>query len=216
MKKIRIINNMTESSFDEENDPADNLDFELDLTPDGIEYMKYSDNLDFEERKNHFNIIKDRQNIINYKNNSNIYYCVDKDGVLRYYYGKNYGIRRIFIPNNVITIGEGAFSDCMDIRTITIPDSVTSIGDHAFSRCSSLESIIIPNSVTSIGCSIFEGCELLKNVFIYSKSFADLMNMKIDILSNEKMLQVICFYSELEPTVEGRFWHYVNGEPVKW
>jgi hypothetical protein len=60
----------------------------------------------------------------------------------------------VVIPNNVTSIGEGAFAHCNSLTEITIPDSVTSIDYCAFSGCKSLESITIPDSV-----------ELSKDVF---------------------------------------------------
>ena len=95
----------------------------------------------------------------------------------------------VIIPDSVISIGSGAFSDCdnletvkisdsvisigkgaffMDenLKTINIPDSVTSIGEEAFNGCKSLETVIIPDSVKEIGYSAFEQCENLRTVKI--------------------------------------------------
>ena len=63
----------------------------------------------------------------------------------------------LIIPNNVISIGDGAFSGCTGLTSIMIPDSVTSIENSAFSGCSGLTSITIPNGVTSIGSRAFSG-----------------------------------------------------------
>ena len=97
----------------------------------------------------------------------------------------------VAIPDNVTSIGDGAFAECGGIASITIPDGVrnigesafsgcssltniifgensklTSIGESAFSYCSSLTSIIIPDSVTSIGDGAFEECSNLTSVTI--------------------------------------------------
>ena len=45
------------------------------------------------------------------------------------------GCMNTVIPNSVITIGSGAFYDCLYLTSITIPNSVTSIGDGAFGGC---------------------------------------------------------------------------------
>ena len=68
------------------------------------------------------------------------------------------GCSNTTIPNNVTSIGTGAFSGCRGFTSITIPNSVTSIGDCAFLSCRTLTTITIPNSVTSIGQSAFEDC----------------------------------------------------------
>ena len=46
-------------------------------------------------------------------------------------------------------------------KNIVIPEDVMSIGDYAFSGCSGLTSISIPESVTSIGRNAFSGCHSL-------------------------------------------------------
>ena len=102
---------------------------------------------------------------------------------------RNNKITKLTIPDDVTSIGNGAFSDCKSLTSITIPDSVTSIEDSAFegcanltnitipdsvtkirdstfSCCTSLTSITIPNSVTSIGCDAFYGCTSLTSITI--------------------------------------------------
>lgn len=70
------------------------------------------------------------------------------------------------IPNDVTTIGLGAFSGCTGLTTITIPNNVTTIGSVAFEDCNNLITVIIPNSVTSIGAGAFSDCSSLKTIAI--------------------------------------------------
>ena len=78
------------------------------------------------------------------------------------------GCKNTTIPNNVASIGEGAFSGCSDLTSVTIPNSVTSIGYYAFSGCTGLTSITIPNSVTNIGRYAFQDCSGLTSVTLNS------------------------------------------------
>ena len=70
------------------------------------------------------------------------------------------GLTDIKIPNSITTIGDGAFAGCSGLTSITIPNSVKSIGESAFSNCSGITSVSIGNSVTSIGGSAFFGCPI--------------------------------------------------------
>ena len=73
---------------------------------------------------------------------------------------------RVYISDNVKSIGNSAFSGCSSLTSVTIPDSVTSIGNNAFSSCYSLTSITIPDSVTSIGNNAFSSCYSLTSITI--------------------------------------------------
>lgn len=66
----------------------------------------------------------------------------------------------ITIPDDVTSIGEGAFRYCDYMTTFTIPERVTTIGEYAFCNCSGLEQITIPSSVKSIDSYAFAGSGL--------------------------------------------------------
>lgn len=68
------------------------------------------------------------------------------------------------IPQNVTTIGDGAFCGCKKMSSINIPYGVTSIGKGAFGDCISLTSITIPEKVSTIGYGFFYGCTHLSSV----------------------------------------------------
>ena len=78
------------------------------------------------------------------------------------------GSKNTIIPNDIISIGDGAFSGCDSLTSIEIPGIVTSIGENAFRSCTGLTRIEIPNSVTSIGDQAFYGCRGLKSLMNYS------------------------------------------------
>ena len=55
----------------------------------------------------------------------------------------------------VVSIGNSAFKDHVDLTEVLIPSGVTSIGDSAFYNCIGLTSVAIPVGVTNIGASAF-------------------------------------------------------------
>lgn len=80
--------------------------------------------------------------------------------------GTTYSGANIVIPDNVVSIGNGAFYECSNIISVTIPDSVTKIGNKAFYYCSGLTSITIPISVISIEDGAFWNCKSLESIII--------------------------------------------------
>lgn len=74
------------------------------------------------------------------------------------------------IPESVITIGDGAFENCIKLTSVTIPTSVTSIGITAFVSCTGMATITIPSSVIHIGSWAFG--RLSANQTIYVQGFA--------------------------------------------
>lgn len=74
------------------------------------------------------------------------------------------GLCKVEIPNNVTTIGYGAFDDCDSLSVLLIGNQVSSIGEFAFNGCTNLKSVVIPNSVTELKSFAFGFCESLKSV----------------------------------------------------
>ena len=124
-------------------------------------------------------------------------------------------IKDLIIPNGVTTICNYAFRGCGGLKSIVIPNSVTSIGSQAFSGCTSLTSVVIPDSVTSIGSQAFNGCSSLKEVYYTGNE--EQWNAITNGGQNDYLYAATrYYYSETEPQGEGNYWHYVDGQIVKW
>ena len=79
---------------------------------------------------------------------------------------KNKKIKKIFVGNNVETIGANAFYGCKNLTNVSLGKNLTSIGANAFSGCVKLKSLIIPAKVKKIGSNAFYGCKALKRLTI--------------------------------------------------
>ena len=103
----------------------------------------------------------------NYSDIDGVLFNKDKTEIIKY--TKDQIQSEYSIPNNVISISEGAFFSCGNLTSVTIPNSVTSIGEEAFSDCGSLN-ISVDGNNTSF-CDI-NGVLFNKNkseIIAYSK-----------------------------------------------
>ena len=86
-----------------------------------------------------------------------------KDGKTLYHVPDNY--TNFIIPEQVETIFDGAFKDCVKLETLTLPSGLKSIGHMAFYNCSNLVSLTMSSNVTKIGMSAFWDCGKLTDVY---------------------------------------------------
>ncbi|MEI6602257.1 MAG: leucine-rich repeat protein [Clostridia bacterium] len=78
----------------------------------------------------------------------------------------NLDITGVVIPDSVKTIEADAFSGCMLLETVQFGGGLLSIGENAFANCSVLKSVVIPNTVTNLGIGAFNACSELSTVTI--------------------------------------------------
>lgn len=85
-----------------------------------------------------------------------------------YTFYKNYNLKRINIPDNLIRIETGAFFQCNSLINITLPSGVQYLRTQAFYDCRGLKTISMPNSIREIGDRAFDSCSALENVTLES------------------------------------------------
>ena len=76
------------------------------------------------------------------------------------------GCMNTVIPNDITTIGEGAFRGCGGLTSLVIPENIKTIEQDAFMDSTDLTSVIIPGSVKRIGHDAFRNCDDLVSVTI--------------------------------------------------
>ncbi len=72
----------------------------------------------------------------------------------------------IVIGNNVIKVGDLAFSGCINLLSVIFPSNLQVIGMSAFYNCSKLKSIVLSESINTIEEAAFANCEGLTELVI--------------------------------------------------
>ena len=101
-------------------------------------------------------------------------------------------------------------------ETVILPDNVTSIGTAVFSGFTKMTAVVIHEGVVSVQPRAFCECNNLTAVY-YKGTAAEWDGIEIDSTMNEALLDATrYYYTETQPTVEGNWWHYVDGVPTPW
>ncbi len=94
------------------------------------------------------------------KNKLQNYYQVE-DGVLKSYMGRE---ETAVVPEDVHTIGEGAFKGYVSLKKVILPPGLLRILDGAFKGCRRLQEVRIPEGVSHIGSYAFHRCHELREI----------------------------------------------------
>ena len=73
-------------------------------------------------------------------------------------------LEKIVIPDSVITLGWGTFSECKNLVDISLPNNALSLGG-TFVKCVNIKSLVIPENIIELK-DTFTGCIRLQNVTI--------------------------------------------------
>ena len=133
-------------------------------------------------------------------------------------------VRIDFLPNGLQKIGEGAFRMCSSLTEVILPDTITEIVDDAFQSCTQLEQIILPQSLETLSKGFMYRCPALKAVYfkgdadrwaVLYQALLDRLGTNVNKMPPFSDATIYC-YSETEPSEQGNYWHYVDGEATPW
>ena len=79
---------------------------------------------------------------------------------------QNQNLYSVNMSNSVVSIEENAFRECPNLTYVALSDSITSIGTYAFFNNKKLTSVIISESVTTIGACAFDACEGISSIIV--------------------------------------------------
>lgn len=73
-------------------------------------------------------------------------------------------IKKIVIPEGVVSIVKSAFKGCRYLETVILPESLEEICYNAFMDCYKLNSVNLPSKLKILGTGVFNGCSSLENI----------------------------------------------------
>ena len=125
----------------------------------------------------------------------------------------------VVIPSNIEEIKPYAFRNCRSLKSVKISENVTKIGYMAFSCCENLTEVIISKNVEQLDSCLFDGFNENLTVYFESVEIKSTWSQSWNSMEHSSGYEDFAnfyLYSETRPTVEGKFWHYVNDVVTKW
>ncbi len=129
-----------------------------------------------------------------------------RDGTLmiaEYAFAQKADLVRVTLPDSVVRIGDGAFSECPKLSSLTLGNGLRHIGEFAFYWCSAIKTLTLPDSVKEIGHSAFSGCVRLSDLDLGSSlstiapyAFADCSSLKnVTVPNSVRSIGACAFYN---------------------
>lgn len=88
--------------------------------------------------------------------------------IIDYAFELNTTLENIELHDNIIHIGEFAFTECSSLKEIKIPNKITELAYNLFCHCENLETVILQEGLIKIGSYTFAYCPKLTNINIPS------------------------------------------------
>lgn len=76
----------------------------------------------------------------------------------------NTKLSSIYIPENIISIANEAFTGCTSLENVIIEASLTVLPSRMFDGCTNLKKVTLPKATTTIGNKTFKNCSSLTNL----------------------------------------------------
>jgi len=97
----------------------------------------------------------------------------DTSGIANFAFENQTNLIEFNLSNNLLYIGESAFSGCTGISLMTITSSINNIGDSAFNGCTILTFVIIDNEIINNSLTSLTACggiiQYAKTIYISNK-----------------------------------------------
>lgn len=137
-------------------------------------------------------IIVDKENN-NYSNDElGVLFNKNKTELIQYPLGNE--LKKYVIPEKVVVVCEGAFSNAYNLTEIVIVSGITTISRRAFSGCSALATVSLPDTVAQIGAMAFYSCEIAD---VYYSGDAESWNEITIEPSNDSLVEASIHYNNV-------------------
>ena len=125
-------------------------------------------------------------------------------------------LEKVSLATGLTTIPYRCFFEAKELITVDIPEGVKIIEENAFSSCVKLQTVVLPSTLETIEDGAFVDASNIAVVFFKgSEEQFDAINISAN--NNELLSAEVYFYSEEQPTSEGKFWHYdKSNTPILW
>ena len=77
-------------------------------------------------------------------------------------------IKTLTVEYGIVSLGQRAFLDCINLETVSLPETLATIGIEAFKGCSLVKWMRIPYQVIKLNGGTFMGCTNLQVIYIAS------------------------------------------------
>ncbi len=111
-----------------------------------------------------------------------------------YSLSRNINLKKVNIPESVLTIERNAFDRCECLLEIEIPYKVKKLKD-TFNGCGDLESVKLPLGIEEIGAGTFKNCDSLKTIN-FNGTKADWDMIAIASIDNTAMNNATIYFSD--------------------
>ena len=119
----------------------------------------------------------------------------------------------IVIPKSVKTVEKEAFLNCEKLRYVRLL-GVEEIKESAFHGCVSIHYILVSKELDAIYDLAFWNCSALKKIY-YEGNDANWGSISTTPETNGLHNATVFYYSETQPTVKGKFWHYSEKDIIE-
>ena len=123
--------------------------------------------------------------------------------------GHESALKRVIIPEGVVSIGDYAFANAPLLSKVTLPSTLESIGRGAFSNCAALTDITLPDRLKSLDAEVFDSCTRLGKLKIPASvneigvdCFASCESLLLDVSENPLAAEIAAKYNIETGTVD--------------